>query len=73
MTTKQNGPRSEASTPRQSGAKVLSEALHGECCDDCGYKVTMEGVCPNCEEKSLIEQELKNIYQSAELNPPKTV
>jgi hypothetical protein len=58
---------------KQTGPKILSEILHGECCDDCGHKVTMEGVCPNCEEKQEIEQELKNIYKLGELSSPESV
>ena len=45
----------------QSGPLILSESFHGECCDECGYQILMDGTCPNCEEKYEIEQQLRQI------------
>ena len=52
--------------PRQSETYV-SEAFHGECCDECGQQISHDGNCKNCEEKQELEQELKNIYFLGEL------
>jgi len=47
----------------QTGPVILSEWAHGECCDECGEHVFMDGFCPNCDLRDEQEAGLRRLYQ----------